>query len=134
MTRRPAVYCWKRAAVKGSRASAASSTASSSGVKKPGSYANPAGSCAASPKRSGVRAALRVLAAMPRDAGDRFRRGLALIQREIAEREDADQAFLAVDDGQTPHLDVRHVLRHVLGILIVVTVLHFGAHHVAHRR
>src|SRR6185503_2398321 len=69
------------------------------------------------------------------DAAHRFARGLLVfLLRDVAERDDADQPLLAVHHRQAPHLDIAHVLGHVLEILVFEDVLYFLAHDLAHRR
>src|SRR5215213_7155751 len=51
-----------------------------------------------------------------------------LHHRDIAERDDADEAFLSVQDRQAPDLDVRHIVRHTIEILVLIAVLHLWAH------
>ena len=54
--------------------------------------------------------------------------------REIGQGQDPDQPLVAVDDGQAAHLQVGHVARDVVGVLVVVAELHLAAHDLAHRR
>jgi hypothetical protein len=61
-------------------------------------------------------------------AADLLRLGLAA---QVADRDDADQALLGVDDRQTADLLVAHVLEHLADVLVLAAALHAGGHHVA---
>src|SRR5688572_16303807 len=50
---------------------------------------------------------------------------LALAARHIAQRNDADQALVAVHHRQAPDLVVAHVLGDVVELLVLEAVLHF---------
>src|SRR6266568_6882070 len=52
-------------------------------------------------------------------------------RREIGERDNADEALVAVHDGQTPDLKLRHVLCDVSNILVLEAVFDLGTHCVA---
>src|SRR5688572_4067382 len=58
---------------------------------------------------------------------------LAFAARYIAERDDADEALVAVDHRQAPDLVVAHVLGDMVELLVVEAVLNFRAHYLAHR-
>src|SRR5438128_4422749 len=58
-----------------------------------------------------------------RDALDRFPGGFAAFAlRHVADRNDADEPLLAVQHRQAPHLDIAHVFRDVVEILVVVAI------------
>src|SRR5262245_20440826 len=77
---------------------------------------------------------LRVLAARLGDTAERGGRSFTGIVREgnIAKRDNANQALIAVDHGETPNLDVGHVRGDFVQLLIVEAVTDLGAHNVAH--
>src|SRR6185295_4629765 len=78
---------------------------------------------------------LLMLSSALRDAGNRLAaRALVLLLRHVAERDDAHQALVAVYHRQAPHLDVAHVLRHVLEVVVIEHVLYLRRHDLAHRR
>src|SRR6266542_5545363 len=76
-------------------------------------------------------AALVVLFARPRDAAQRLG-GVRLLLRQVAERDDTDEALLAVHHRQTPHLDVGHVLADVRSFFILEAVHDLPRHRLAH--
>ena len=53
-------------------------------------------------------------------------------EREVAERDDPDQPLVAVEHRQPAHLEVGHVLRDVVEVVVVEAVFDLLAHHVAH--
>src|SRR3954468_16160889 len=77
---------------------------------------------------------LRVLAARLGNAGQSAADSLRVlvIARNVAQRNDTNQTLVAVDDRQAPHLDVGHVECDLIKVVVVETVFHLGAHHVAH--
>src|ERR1043166_6361386 len=82
-------------------------------------------------RRAAVRC-LAVLAARLRDAVERAPGRLAaLLMRDVAERDDADEALLAVDHRQPPHLGLAHVARDVVELLVFEAVEDLRRHHVA---
>src|SRR5258706_9387841 len=93
-----------------------------------------AATSAAAPERSGL-GALPMMASGLGSLAHGLARAALLLMREVAERDDADEALLAVHDRQPPHLHLAHVLRHAVELLVLVAVQHLvGAHHLAHRR
>jgi hypothetical protein len=64
---------------------------------------------------SGTRAAaLRTRSAWLGDAAlSRLRIMGVLHHRDVPEGDDADEAFLSIQDRQAPHLEIRHVVRHI---------------------
>src|SRR5262249_55061468 len=53
------------------------------------------------------------------------------VGRQIAQRDDADEAFLPIHHWQTPDLELRHILGHMIYLLILEAVFDFMAHDVA---
>src|SRR5690606_9918756 len=53
---------------------------------------------------------------------------------DVAQGHHTDQAFLTVEHRQTTYLDIRHVLRHVLHVLVFEAVADITGHDLAHRR
>src|SRR5579884_3774353 len=53
-----------------------------------------------------------------------------MLQGRIGQRDNANETFITVDDGQTAHLDVAHVLDNMLYVLVLVAVFHIASHHV----
>src|SRR5579863_8301404 len=49
--------------------------------------------------------------------------------RDIRERDDSDQPFLAVQHGQAPYLELGHIVCHVVDILVLKAVLDALARH-----
>src|SRR3546814_15399697 len=60
--------------------------------------------------------------------------GTAVGRGEVAEGQDADQPFVAVDHGQPADLLLRHALANRIGVVVVEAVLHLCRHHLTHRR
>jgi hypothetical protein len=53
----------------------------------------------------------------------RFRQGA--MGRQIAERDDTNQAFVPIHDRKTSHLELRHVLGHMLNVLVLKAIFDF---------
>src|SRR5437764_9896199 len=71
---------------------------------------------------------LRMLAARLGNAAQRATGAArALGQRDIAERQDSDQALVVVEHGQAAHLDVTHVLYDVIELVVFEAVHHVFA-------
>ena len=58
------------------------------------------------------------------------RLGLA---REVAQGDDAHEAFVSIEHGKPLHLEGGHVARGILDLLVLVAILHIGRHDIAHR-
>src|SRR5437868_11889917 len=76
---------------------------------------------------------LRVFSSGLRNAAQCGGSGFMRIVRkgDVGQRDDTDQAFVPVDDGEAPDLDVGHVRRNLVELMILETVANVGAHHVA---
>src|SRR5690348_7324799 len=72
---------------------------------------------------------------IPRNAAQCEARALwRMTSRYVAEREDADEALVAVHHRHPANLLLGHVLSDVLDLLIFEDVLHLGRHHIPHPR
>jgi hypothetical protein len=57
-----------------------------------------------------------------------------LLLRQVAKRHDAHEVLVPIEHRQPAYLDVGHVARHLLELLVIEAIEHFLAHDLAHRR
>src|ERR1700704_981894 len=76
-----------------------------------------------------------MLSAGPGYLTERFTSAIARLRLgDVAERDNTDQPLFATEYRQPPDLDVAHVRRDLVEILVVITVLDLGGHDIADPR
>ena len=57
-----------------------------------------------------------------------------LLPGEVAERHDADQLLVAVDDDDAPNLTLAHEARRLVDVIVLEAIRNVGGHDIAHAR